>query len=105
MTNSVVMLPDCKSEYYNASAVPGERNIALFTALLGPEKQPEKQLVSLADGNWGQSKCNAKFNYQHRATGAGSVAVTANCFPRPPRSATGSDVVVFTKLQMKYSTA
>ena len=42
------MLPDCKSEYNNASALPGERNITLFTALLCPKKRLEKQPVSLA---------------------------------------------------------
>lgn len=47
------MLTDCKSEYNNASTLPGERNITLFTALLCPKKQLEKQPVSLADGIWG----------------------------------------------------
>lgn len=53
MKNGVVVLPDCKSEYYNASVLPRERNITLFTALLCPKKQSEKQLVSVVDGNWG----------------------------------------------------
>lgn len=75
--NSVVMLPDCKSEYNNASSLPEERNITLFTALLCPKKQLEKQPVSLADGILGQSDCNASRNYQSRATCRGSVAVTA----------------------------
>lgn len=44
------MLPDCTGEYNNASALPGERNITLFTARLCPEKRREKQPVSLADG-------------------------------------------------------
>lgn len=61
--NSVI-LPDCKSDYSNASALPGERNITLFTAQLCPKKQLEKQLVSLAGGTWGQSDCNAQWSYQ-----------------------------------------
>lgn len=73
--NSVVMLPDCKSEYNNASALPGERNITLFTALLRPKKQLEKQPVSPADGIWRRSDCNARRNYQCRATRRGSVAL------------------------------
>lgn len=46
----VVVPPDCTSEYNNASALPGERNITLLTARLCPEKQLEKQSVSLGDG-------------------------------------------------------
>ncbi len=73
--NSVVMLPDCNSEYNNASVLPGERNITLFTALLFPKKRLEKQPMSLTDGIWGRSDCNARSNYQSRATCRGFVTL------------------------------
>lgn len=51
------MLPDCTGEYNNASALPGERNITLFTARLRPEKRREKQPVSGAGGGgWGRAE-------------------------------------------------
>lgn len=81
--NSVVMLPDCKSEYNNASALPGERNITLFTALLCPKKRLEKQPVSLADGIWGPSDCNARRNYQSRATCRGSASLPKTVLHSP----------------------
>lgn len=63
--NSVVILPDCRSKYNDASLLPRESNITLFTAPLCPKKRLEKRPVSLAnDGSWIQSDGNARSNYQ-----------------------------------------
>lgn len=70
-----MMLPDCMGEYNNASALPGERSITLFTARRCPEKQREKQPVSPADGKQGQSDCNARDNYWSTATCRGCAAL------------------------------
>lgn len=75
MKNGVVMLPDCMGEYNNSSVLPGERNITLFTAPLCPEKQCEKQPVSLVDRDWGQSDCNVRHNYWSTATCRGCAAL------------------------------
>lgn len=73
--NGVVMLPDCTGEYNNASALPGERNITLFTVRRCPGKRREKQPVSPADGNGGQSNCSARHNYWSAATCRGGAAL------------------------------
>lgn len=72
--NGVVMLSDCTGEYNNASVLPGERNITLFTVWLCPKKRREKQPVSLVDGNRGQSDCNVRHNYWSMATCRGCAA-------------------------------
>ncbi|KAK5913065.1 hypothetical protein CesoFtcFv8_002885 [Champsocephalus esox] len=67
------MPPDWRS---SASPLPGERTITLFAARLCPEKRLEKQPVSLVDGIPGQSDCNARRNYESRATCRGSTLLS-----------------------------
>lgn len=74
MKNGVVMLPDCTGEYNNASALPGERNITLFTATMSREARWKTTCVT---GGWDmdQSDCNVRPNYWSTATCRGCAAL------------------------------
>lgn len=87
----VVIFPNSESESNNASALPGERNITLFTALLCPDTQLWK--TARVTRRWdlaGQSDCNARRNYRSKATCRGSVAITEHRSPQPLHRCTGS---------------
>lgn len=88
--NSVVMLPDCKSEYNNASALPGERNIRLFTALLCPKKRLEKQPVSLARWDPGPKWLQCEAQLSERGDMQRQRGITVNCSPQPPHGCMNS---------------
>lgn len=84
--SSVEVIWCAKSEYNNASTLSGGRNITVHRALFCTKKLAEKQPVSLADGIWGQSNCNARHNYQSKTTCRGTVAVNAKWSLQPPHS-------------------